>query len=70
MQGKFEEAKERVAKHQKQKGDFKKEDEQEDKKTRSDSVDLLAKLKPKPGSWSCEVCLVTNPPEVLNATYN
>ena len=27
-------------------------------------VDLLAKFKPKPGSWECEACYVNNPAEV------
>ena len=41
-----------------------KEDKPEDEKKTSGGVDLLAKLKPKAGSWNCETCYVNNPPEV------
>ena len=58
MKAKFEEAMELCAKQV-----VKKEDKGAVKK-KDDGVDLLAKLKPKPGSWNCEACYVNNPPEV------
>ena len=61
MKAKFEEATELCAKRQNQV--VKKEDKDTVQKT-GDGVDLLAKLKPKPGSWNCQVCYVNNPPEV------
>ena len=61
MKAKFEEAMELCVKRQKQA--VKKEDKDAVKK-KDDGIDLLAKLKPKPGSWNCEACYVNNPPEV------
>ncbi len=68
MQKKFNEAKELVAKFDKKtpkKGEDKKDQDKKDEKSGvGGSVDLFAKLKPKAGSWECQGCYVSNPPEV------
>ena len=63
LKAKFEETKERVAKQEKKSSGIK-EGKPKDEKNTGGGVDLLAKLKPKAGSWNCETCYVNNPPDV------
>ncbi len=63
LQNKFNEAKDLVAKFDK-KTPKKGEDKKDEKSGVGGSVDLFAKLKPKAGSWECQGCYVSNPPEV------